>query len=107
MGLDHSSRELGTWYLTFMVNTEPSFAHMRIVDQGWIWEWTPAFIGVGMLTGINASYSFLGGVRRSFRMPFTLLLTLLQSFLAWAIIGPVIVAKGLVSTTNVMVETTL
>ena len=32
------------------------------MSQGWIWEWTPAFIGVGMLTGINASYSFLGGV---------------------------------------------
>ena len=31
--------------------------------QGWIWEWTPAFVGAGMLTGINASYSFLGGVR--------------------------------------------
>lgn len=28
-------------------------------------EWTPAFIGVGMLTGINASFSFLGGVRFS------------------------------------------
>jgi uncharacterized oligopeptide transporter (OPT) family protein len=32
------------------------------VQQGWIWEWTPAFIGAGMLTGINSSYSFLGGV---------------------------------------------
>ncbi|KAG1838579.1 OPT oligopeptide transporter protein-domain-containing protein [Suillus subalutaceus] len=38
----------------------------------------PAFIGVGMLTGINASYSFLGG-----------------SFLAWAVLGPIIVAKGI------------
>ncbi|KAG0691873.1 hypothetical protein DFH29DRAFT_1009940 [Suillus ampliporus] len=43
------------------------------------WERTPAFIVVGMITGINASYSFLGG-----------------TFLAWAIIGPVIVAQGLV-----------
>jgi uncharacterized oligopeptide transporter (OPT) family protein len=27
----------------------------------WVWEWTSAFIAVGMLTGINASYSILGG----------------------------------------------
>lgn len=33
-----------------------------ISRKGWIWEWTPAFIGAGMLTGINASYSFIGGV---------------------------------------------
>ncbi|SPO25721.1 related to permeases - unknown function [Ustilago trichophora] len=49
-----------------------------VVDNwGWIIEWTPAFIGAGMLSGMNASYSFLGG-----------------SFLMWAMIGPAIVATG-------------
>lgn len=35
------------------------------------------FIGVGMLSGLNASYSFAGG-----------------TILAWGIIGPAIVASG-------------
>ncbi|KAH0827767.1 hypothetical protein J3R83DRAFT_3383 [Lanmaoa asiatica] len=39
-----------------------------------------AFIGVRMLTGINASHSFLSG-----------------SFLAWSIIGPLIVSRGMAS----------
>ncbi|EIN03515.1 OPT oligopeptide transporter [Punctularia strigosozonata HHB-11173 SS5] len=46
-------------------------------NWGWVWEWTPAFIGAGMLSGINASYSFWGG-----------------SFFAWAVIGPSLVATG-------------
>ncbi|CBQ73157.1 conserved hypothetical protein [Sporisorium reilianum SRZ2] len=49
-----------------------------VVDNwGWLIEWTPAFLGAGMLSGMNASYSFLGG-----------------SFLMWAIIGPSIIATG-------------
>lgn len=40
-------------------------------------EFTPAFIGVGMLIGLNSAYSFFGG-----------------AFLAWAIIGPILVATG-------------
>ncbi|SNX84493.1 related to permeases - unknown function [Melanopsichium pennsylvanicum] len=49
-----------------------------VVDNwGWIIEWTPAFIGAGMLSGMNASYSFLGG-----------------SFLMYAMIGPAIIATG-------------
>ncbi|KAJ1035679.1 hypothetical protein NDA18_000456 [Ustilago nuda] len=49
-----------------------------VVDNwGWIIEWTPAFLGAGMLSGMNASYSFFGG-----------------SFLMWAMIGPAIVATG-------------
>lgn len=51
------------------------------------WEWTPAFIGVGMLTGPNGSYSFYGG-----------------SILAWAIMGPALVrtnqATGIVDEEN-------
>lgn len=45
--------------------------------QGWIWEWTPAFIGVGLLVPINSSFSFVGG-----------------SVLGWAIIGPALVATN-------------
>ena len=49
-----------------------------VVDNwGWLIEWTPAFIGAGMLSGMNASFSFLGG-----------------SFLMWAMIGPAIIATG-------------
>ncbi|ETS64672.1 hypothetical protein PaG_00619 [Moesziomyces aphidis] len=49
-----------------------------VVDNwGWWIEWTPAFLGAGMLSGMNASYSFLGG-----------------SFLMWAMIGPAIIATG-------------
>lgn len=49
-----------------------------VVDNwGWYTEFTPAFIGSGMLAGLNASWSFMGGL-----------------FLAWAIIGPSLVATG-------------
>ncbi|CDO76790.1 hypothetical protein BN946_scf184978.g19 [Trametes cinnabarina] len=46
-------------------------------NWGWIWEWTPAFIGVGLLVPINSSASFVGG-----------------SALAWAVIGPALVATN-------------
>ncbi|KAI0364271.1 OPT oligopeptide transporter [Pilatotrama ljubarskyi] len=46
-------------------------------NWGWIWEWTPAFIGVGLLVPLNSSASFVGG-----------------SALAWAIIGPALVATN-------------
>ncbi|KZS99964.1 uncharacterized protein LAESUDRAFT_732709 [Laetiporus sulphureus 93-53] len=44
---------------------------------GWVWEWTPAFIGCGLLVPMNSSVSFAGG-----------------ALLAWAIIGPALVATG-------------
>ncbi|KAI0665449.1 OPT oligopeptide transporter [Trametes maxima] len=46
-------------------------------NWGWIWEWTPAFIGIGLLVSLNSSASFVGG-----------------SALAWAIIGPTLVATN-------------
>ncbi|KAJ1333791.1 OPT/YSL family transporter [Microdochium nivale] len=46
-------------------------------NWGWIFEYTPAFLGAGILSGLNASLSFFGG-----------------SVLAWAIIGPVTVKTG-------------
>lgn len=47
---------------------------IHVENWGWMVEWTPAFIGVGMLVGLNTAFSFLGG-----------------SVLAWAIIGPALV----------------
>jgi uncharacterized oligopeptide transporter (OPT) family protein len=44
---------------------------------GWIFEYTPAFIGAGILSGMNASLSFFGG-----------------EVLAWALIGPLTVKYG-------------
>jgi len=50
----------------------------QYVDNwGWFFEITPAFFGAGILSGMNASWSFYGG-----------------SILAWAIIGPAMVATG-------------
>lgn len=51
---------------------------IKLENYGWVWEFTPAFFGAGMLSGLNASWSFLGG-----------------SILAWAIIAPSIVKTGL------------
>ncbi|KAF8348533.1 oligopeptide transporter [Amanita rubescens] len=47
-------------------------------NYGWWIEFTPAFFGAGMLSGLNASWSFLGG-----------------SILAWGIIAPSLVKNGL------------
>ena len=47
---------------------------MAVENWGWSIEWTPAFIGSGILVGLNTSFSFLGG-----------------SVLAWGIIGPALV----------------
>lgn len=46
-------------------------------NWGWYIEWTPAFIGIGMLVGMNVAASFFAG-----------------SVIAWGIIGPALVASG-------------
>ncbi|KAH7882089.1 OPT oligopeptide transporter protein-domain-containing protein [Phlebopus sp. FC_14] len=69
---------LWDWHVFYALNRVGWTGAIKAESWGWVWEWTPAFIGAGMLTGINSSYSFLGG-----------------SFLAWAIIGPAIVHTGL------------
>ncbi|KAK2461174.1 hypothetical protein APHAL10511_006701 [Amanita phalloides] len=51
---------------------------ISLENFGWWIEFTPAFIGAGMLSGLTASWSFLGG-----------------SVLAWGIIAPSIVKNGL------------
>ncbi|KDQ62137.1 hypothetical protein JAAARDRAFT_121385 [Jaapia argillacea MUCL 33604] len=50
---------------------------IRAENNYWVFEWTPAFIGCGLLVGLNSAGSFLGG-----------------AFLSWAIIAPAIVATG-------------
>ncbi|KAI0006361.1 OPT oligopeptide transporter protein-domain-containing protein [Xylariaceae sp. FL0662B] len=50
---------------------------MNIESWGWWFEWTPAFIGSGILIGMNSALSLFGG-----------------AILAWAIIGPALVHYG-------------
>ena len=54
---------------------------------GWIIELTPAFFGAGMLSGLNASWSFMTG-----------------SILAWGLIGPLTIKYG-VAVSKPMSET--
>ncbi|KAJ8516758.1 hypothetical protein ONZ45_g5972 [Pleurotus djamor] len=51
---------------------------ISLENYGWWIEFTPAFYGAGMLSGLNASWSFFGG-----------------SVLAWGIIAPSLVKNGL------------
>ncbi|KAI0840356.1 OPT superfamily oligopeptide transporter [Hypoxylon sp. FL0890] len=50
---------------------------MNIESWGWWFEWTPAFIGSGILIGMNSALSLFGG-----------------AILAWAVIGPALVHYG-------------
>ncbi|KAK4234250.1 OPT oligopeptide transporter protein-domain-containing protein [Achaetomium macrosporum] len=50
---------------------------MNIESWGWYFEWTPAFIGSGILIGLNPAISMFAG-----------------SVMAWAIIGPALVHYG-------------
>ncbi|EAQ93873.1 hypothetical protein CHGG_02108 [Chaetomium globosum CBS 148.51] len=50
---------------------------MNIESWGWYFEWTPAFIGSGILIGLNPAISMFSG-----------------SVMAWAIIGPALVHYG-------------
>jgi uncharacterized oligopeptide transporter (OPT) family protein len=50
---------------------------LHVENWGWFLEWTPAFIGSGMLVGLNVSISFLAG-----------------SVIAWGIIGPTLIHRG-------------
>ncbi|KAI0355848.1 oligopeptide transporter [Trametes cingulata] len=50
---------------------------ISLENYGWWIEFTPAFFGAGMLSGLNASWSFFGG-----------------SILAWGILAPSLVKTG-------------
>ncbi|THC91025.1 hypothetical protein EYZ11_009507 [Aspergillus tanneri] len=64
-----------TWLITSGVLVN---AAISIESWGWFIEWTPAFIGSGMLVNVNVSLSYLTG-----------------AVLAWGIIGPYLVSQGL------------
>jgi uncharacterized oligopeptide transporter (OPT) family protein len=50
---------------------------LNIENWGWFIEWTPAFIGSGILIGLNSAISMFAG-----------------SVLAWGLIGPLLVHYG-------------
>ncbi|KLJ06714.1 hypothetical protein EMPG_17791 [Blastomyces silverae] len=71
---------LWDWHpFTWLVNSGILVEWAMFMESwGWIVEWTPAFIGSGMLVGINVAASFTAG-----------------SVLAWGIIGPYLVSHGM------------
>ena len=60
-----------TWFFIWGKHKNQALA---VENWGWLIEWTPAFIGVGILVGLNTAISFFMG-----------------SVLAWGIIGPALV----------------
>ncbi|EZF31434.1 metal-nicotianamine transporter [Trichophyton mentagrophytes] len=64
-----------TWLALSGILPSTMFA---IQSWGWFVEWTPAFIGTGMLVDMNVALSFVFG-----------------SVLAWGIVGPIITKYGL------------
>ncbi|KFY67734.1 hypothetical protein V496_01434 [Pseudogymnoascus sp. VKM F-4515 (FW-2607)] len=70
---------LWDWHpFTWLYLITGSKAALTLESWGWFVEWTPAFIGSGMLVGLNVALSFVGG-----------------SVLAWGIIGPILVNNGI------------
>ncbi|OTA93878.1 hypothetical protein M434DRAFT_284274 [Hypoxylon sp. CO27-5] len=67
------------WHpFTWLYLVTGSKAFLGLESWSWFIEWSPAFIGSGMLVGMNVSLSFVGG-----------------SLLAWGIIGPFLVHRGI------------
>jgi OPT family oligopeptide transporter len=66
------------WHVGWVLYRMGGTSAIELENFGWILEFTPAFIGAGMLSGVNASWSFFGG-----------------SILSWGIIAPTIVKNGL------------
>lgn len=64
-----------TWFFIWGNYSNHAIA---VENWGWFFEWTPAFIGSGMLVGLNVAVSFWGG-----------------SLIAWGIIGPTLVKYGI------------
>lgn len=73
----YASGILMDWHIFYWLYKWGWKSALVVDNWGWLIEWTPAFLGAGMLSGMNASYSFFGG-----------------SFLMWAMIGPAIIATG-------------
>ncbi|KAF9041794.1 OPT superfamily oligopeptide transporter [Hymenopellis radicata] len=66
------------WHIGWTLSRIGFTSIIALENYGWYIEFTPAFFGAGMLSGLNASLSFLGG-----------------AVLAWGIIAPSIVKNGL------------
>ena len=71
---DLNTEQIFTW---FFIWGHYKNAALAVESWGWMIEFTPAFIGAGILVGLNVSISFFGG-----------------SVLAWGIIGPALVHNG-------------
>lgn len=69
---------LWDWHIFTWIYQWANYNNAAIAVENWGWfiEWTPAFIGVGMLIGLNVALSFFGG-----------------SVIAWGIIGPALIAS--------------
>lgn len=67
---------LWEWHFFWWFYAWGHYQNLAIAVENWGWfiQFTPAFIGSGMLVGLNVSLSFFGG-----------------SVLAWGIIGPILV----------------
>ncbi|KAK0465543.1 oligopeptide transporter [Desarmillaria tabescens] len=65
------------WHIGWSLSRIGYTSIIGLENYGWIIEFTPAFFGAGMLSGLNASWSFLGG-----------------AVLAWGIIAPSLVSTG-------------
>ncbi|KAI5845939.1 OPT oligopeptide transporter protein-domain-containing protein [Tricharina praecox] len=79
VGASYAPGILWDWHIFswFFEWSNYSNAALAIENWGWFIEWTPAFIGSGMLVGLNPAISFFGG-----------------GVLAWGIIGPALVHNG-------------
>lgn len=68
---------LWDWHIFWWLYTWGWKGIVSAENWSWIFELTPAFLGAGILSGVNASLSFFGG-----------------SVLAWGLIGPLTVRYG-------------
>ncbi|KAF8599334.1 OPT superfamily oligopeptide transporter [Ceratobasidium sp. AG-I] len=68
---------LWDWHIFWWLYTWGWKGIIHAESWGWFIELTPAFFGAGMLSGLNASWSFMLG-----------------SVLAWGVIGPTLVKQG-------------
>jgi uncharacterized oligopeptide transporter (OPT) family protein len=74
-----------------------TFSNAAITLEGWGWflEWTLAFVGTGMLAGLNASLSYVLGTTLAWSAARFFLFDLRLTDIARAVINPYLVAQGL------------
>jgi uncharacterized oligopeptide transporter (OPT) family protein len=79
VGASYAPGILWDWHIFTWFYQWSHYSNMALAIEnwGWIFEFTPAFIGSGMLVGVNPALSFFGG-----------------GVLAWGIIGPALVHNG-------------